>query len=296
MPNYTTNYKLKKPLGNENYNIEDFNTNMDILDTKIKEVETKTDNIKVPVRSVNTKTGDIVLSASDIKMTDGTTLENAITSKADTFNKSDSVSLDSSTTIATSKAVKIAMDKANSAFQSASNGKELIANAITGMGVSASTTETFNNLATKITKIKTGKRVATGSFTDSNLTFVSKNSKSTITKLNIQDLDFTPSTVIVNNYLSVYYNDKRRGDIWDGNLTSSILNGVCTYLEILEPNDFYFYNSSFTGGLSSNDFGLFSNGFSIPIGSISSNTYTNDNCQLKLMCYMTQYCKWIAYE
>jgi hypothetical protein len=36
LPNYTTNYNLKKPLGTENYNVEDQNGNMDIIDTQIK--------------------------------------------------------------------------------------------------------------------------------------------------------------------------------------------------------------------------------------------------------------------
>ena len=36
MPNYTTNYNLKKPLPNENYNIEDHNQNMDIVDQQLK--------------------------------------------------------------------------------------------------------------------------------------------------------------------------------------------------------------------------------------------------------------------
>ncbi|PHV72192.1 hypothetical protein CS063_01585 [Sporanaerobium hydrogeniformans] len=37
MANYTTNYNLKKPLGTENYNIEDQNGNMDIIDQKLGE-------------------------------------------------------------------------------------------------------------------------------------------------------------------------------------------------------------------------------------------------------------------
>lgn len=36
MPNYTPNYSLKKPLGTENYNVEDQNGNMDIIDAQIK--------------------------------------------------------------------------------------------------------------------------------------------------------------------------------------------------------------------------------------------------------------------
>lgn len=36
MPNKTTNYNLTKPLGTENYNVEDQNGNMDIIDGQLK--------------------------------------------------------------------------------------------------------------------------------------------------------------------------------------------------------------------------------------------------------------------
>lgn len=62
----------------------------------------------------------------------------------------------STTQAATAAAVKAAMDKAEEAFQSASNGKTAIATAITGKGVSASSSDTFNQLATKIDNIQTG--------------------------------------------------------------------------------------------------------------------------------------------
>lgn len=41
MPNYTENYNLKKPLPNENYNVQDQNDNMDIIDQKLKEAMDK---------------------------------------------------------------------------------------------------------------------------------------------------------------------------------------------------------------------------------------------------------------
>ncbi|MNW49253.1 hypothetical protein D3C74_266640 [compost metagenome] len=62
-------------------------------------------------------------------------------------------------------ALKEAMNKANSAFQSASDGKMQIAAAITGKGVSASGSDTFSQLATKIGQISTGKKVASGTGT-----------------------------------------------------------------------------------------------------------------------------------
>ncbi|GAA0717252.1 hypothetical protein GCM10008905_02710 [Clostridium malenominatum] len=71
----TVNYGLKKPYGTDVVNIDDFNYNSDIIDQKLKEVDTKASNITVPVTSVNTKTGAVILSAGDIKASDGKTLE-----------------------------------------------------------------------------------------------------------------------------------------------------------------------------------------------------------------------------
>lgn len=73
--NTTINYSLKKPEGTDIVNIDDLNYNMDVLDTKLKEVDNKASNITAPVTSVNTKTGAVVLSASDIKAADGTSVE-----------------------------------------------------------------------------------------------------------------------------------------------------------------------------------------------------------------------------
>lgn len=47
MPNYTTNYNLKKPLQEEFYNVDDFNENADIIDTQLKSRATLV-NGKVP--------------------------------------------------------------------------------------------------------------------------------------------------------------------------------------------------------------------------------------------------------
>ncbi len=53
---------------------------IDVLDNKIK-------SIQIPVKSVNTKTGDIVLKAEDIKMANGKTIEERVTShEADDVN------------------------------------------------------------------------------------------------------------------------------------------------------------------------------------------------------------------
>jgi len=63
---YTPNYGLKKPEQDDFYNVDDFNSNADIIDEKLKEIEEGIENIEVPVTSVNGKTGDVELSAEDV--------------------------------------------------------------------------------------------------------------------------------------------------------------------------------------------------------------------------------------
>lgn len=46
----TTNYGLKKPAQTDNYNVEDFNDNADIIDTQLKE---NSDNISALQTSFN---------------------------------------------------------------------------------------------------------------------------------------------------------------------------------------------------------------------------------------------------
>lgn len=80
---YTGNYNLKKPEGNDAVNIEDFNDNADIIDAELKKIDNKAESIEVPVTKVNDKVGDVVLKASDIKLENGTTIENKL-SEVDT--------------------------------------------------------------------------------------------------------------------------------------------------------------------------------------------------------------------
>lgn len=69
---------------------------------------------------------------------------------------SNAIDSESQDTAATSLAVKLAYDKAEQAFQSASNGKRLIAGAIIGKGGTASESDTFQMMADSITKINVG--------------------------------------------------------------------------------------------------------------------------------------------
>ncbi len=82
--------------------------------------------------------------------------ESATTSAKGHVQLSDSVTSTSTTLAATANAVKKAYDRANEAFQSASDGKNLIATAITGKGIPASGSDTFSQLANKIKQIEVG--------------------------------------------------------------------------------------------------------------------------------------------
>ena len=58
------NLQLEKPLGNEHYDIEVHNRNMDKIDSAIKEVKGKIDGLE--------------LVASNVKMNDGSTVEEVV--------------------------------------------------------------------------------------------------------------------------------------------------------------------------------------------------------------------------
>ena len=67
--NLTTNYSLKKPSGADVVNIDDFNYNADILDTEMKAIRTTLDSLN--------------LTATNVKMSDGSTVEESIVSLQD---------------------------------------------------------------------------------------------------------------------------------------------------------------------------------------------------------------------
>lgn len=72
------------------------------------------------------------------------------------LTSSNAIDSDSQETVATSLAVKLAYDKAEQAFQSASNGKRLIAEAIIGKGGTASESDSFQMMSDSIKKINIG--------------------------------------------------------------------------------------------------------------------------------------------
>ncbi|MDF2820176.1 MAG: hypothetical protein K0R15_617 [Clostridiales bacterium] len=86
-------------------------------------------------------------------------------------------------------------------FQYASNGKTNVANAITAKGVTASSSDTFATLATKIGEIPiTGKMSASGTTTSGGLTYLSVADSTDLYEvgiLTVTGLSFTPSAVHV---------------------------------------------------------------------------------------------------
>jgi hypothetical protein len=102
MSNYTTNYNLKKPLGTDNYNIEDQNGNMDIIDSTLKTQSTQikeSSNILTPTtgstanaillnispfsdykkysfKATSASTGNVTINGKVFKKLDGTQIGN----------------------------------------------------------------------------------------------------------------------------------------------------------------------------------------------------------------------------
>ncbi len=103
----STNYNLKLPEGTDNVRRKDFVENFETIDRELKNNDT---SLK-----------DIANKVDNIKIADATTAQKGIVQLNNTTNST------SITQAATANAVKLAMDRANSAFQSASDGKNAIA-------------------------------------------------------------------------------------------------------------------------------------------------------------------------
>ena len=133
---------------------------------------------------------------------DAHTAEDATLLKKGHVQLSSSVTSTSEVLAATPKAVKTAMDRADAAFQSASDGKTAVASAVTAKGVAASPSDTFPTLATKIGQISTGKKIAKGNITNNNSVygFLDWNqSQTNLPYIDIlkSDIGFIPDTIYV---------------------------------------------------------------------------------------------------
>lgn len=192
MVDKTTNYNLNKPTPEDFYNIQDFNENADIIDTELKRLS----DVPAPSKeAVGLGNVDNVKQASkeefDVLATslDEHQAENATTSKKGHVQLSTSTTSTSTTLAATPSAVRLAMNRANEAFTSASNGKTLVGSAITGVdgSVVIPTDPTFNDLASAIGGISTGKKWASGS---------TRVNGGTVLSLSVTGLSFRPSYVM----------------------------------------------------------------------------------------------------
>ena len=125
---------------------------------------------------------------------------------------------------------------------SVSNGKSSIATAITGKGVAASSNDSFSTLATKIGKISTGKKWATGK--------AQTNTTNVEGAITVSGLSFRPSIVIM-------CGNRGRDDL--------MIGGLYVQGHQKNRNIAYYYNQEdFDGG----------------IGSRAVGNSTNDECYI----------------
>ena len=143
---YTDNYGLKKPESNDYVNIEDFNENADIIDEKLKEHDNLQQEFTAHQAEIATETelGHVRVDGETITVDeDGTISTEEMSAENVTL---DSENFDSNN-------VKGAL---NELFTSVSDGKTLIAGAITDKGVQTSPSATFQQMAENIQDIPVG--------------------------------------------------------------------------------------------------------------------------------------------
>lgn len=166
---------------------------------------------------------------------------------------------------ATSNAVKIAYDRAELAFQSASNGKQLLSVAIAGKGQTVSSTATFNEFATAINNIQQGYYAEGTLEAGSILQFASVNGSTFSLRSGQVNLNFRPKIIqlfkVINNFTigqSLYFEPS-------GN---SVVDGVTVEMKTntsgVQQTQ---YNISITGNAYVNE-----TGFRLPL--VQEGTYT----------------------
>lgn len=95
MPDYTTNYKLKKPLPEEFYNIEDFNGNADIIDKTMHDVVASADKkltatieaVEMEIESLNKDVADKLSGVDTTVDTKISAVENNVDKKLTGFKQ-----------------------------------------------------------------------------------------------------------------------------------------------------------------------------------------------------------------
>jgi hypothetical protein len=227
--NKTTNLVLHSWIGTDQVKRTEFNENFNKLDAEIvknatqlqdgrlsKEDKTKLDGIAAGANKyVHPSTHPATIITEDTShrfVTDSEKsnwnskaagnhshsagdLPNGTTSAKGVVQLSTSTTSTSTTLAATPSAVKAAMDKANAAFTSASNGKNKVGVAVTDVDPNVVIQDadgdgvpTYDELATAIRSIQTGKKFATGTL--SPLYYGSSKT--------VNGLDFIPRILIIN--------------------------------------------------------------------------------------------------
>ena len=175
---YTGNYNLKKPEGSDTVNIDNLNDNFDVIDQALKnhDDELATKETPAGAQAKAEAAAGAVQAKLDAHL--AKTTQNAHLAK--------NIGIEDAAGNFTATNVEGAL---NELFTNVSNGKNLIASAITDKGVSASGSDTFAQLANKINSIQMLK-FASGTFTESARVpnrYV----------WNVTGLNFTPQVVIV---------------------------------------------------------------------------------------------------
>lgn len=129
----------------------------------------------------------------------------------------------------------------NELFTSANNGKTAVASAITEKGVSASPTDTFTVLASKVGQINTGKKFVSGELNTSSI-------------VNIRNLDFRPSIVIVKQ-------GRSGSNPWDSypwvtHVYWEAVNLNEGFYKFITPNEAFNYTTKMT---------IYNDGFYVPL-------------------------------
>ena len=163
------NLQLEKPLLNENYDIEVHNRNMDKIDGAIQEVKGKIDGLE--------------LIASNVKMNDGTSVEDAVSTNKESI-------------LSNTELVSQALAKADQAFQRGDNVKTQLVDKLISEGLNVSTNNTFEEL---ISGIALGKKWASGvGVESSNGQIFTYLDGSTVGRAYVDlVIDFTPSIIVM---------------------------------------------------------------------------------------------------
>lgn len=207
MPEYTTNYNLKKPLVTEKYNVEDQNDNMDILDGEIRRVDTGIADLKLT--EVGKGASKIGINDADGNFT-STNVEGAL----------------------------------SELFINVSNGKTEIATAITDVdnSLTPSGSDTFFQLADTIRNINIGKKWSNGvkSSSTNAIGFYDENDNiNNEIYLNVSGLSFRPSIVIA--YPQTYDHSKYSSIFVKGQNFGSVLSRICSCVMAFNSVDVRYY-------------------------------------------------------